>query len=53
MTWGRSGEEDQRGASNHVRPQQMNVAARLVRQRKVISIGLPLDTHGPQPGLIR
>lgn len=50
MTWGRSGEEDQRGASSHVRSQQMNVAAGLVRQRKVISIGLPLDPHGPQSG---
>lgn len=47
MTWGRWGEEDQRGALNHVGPQQMNVAGGLVWQRKVISVGLPLDPHGP------
>ena len=51
--WGRWGEDDQFGALNHVGPEQITAAARLVRQGKVISMGLPLDLNGPQSGGFR
>jgi kynurenine formamidase len=51
--WGRWGTEDQRGALNHVGPEQITAAAGLVRQGKVISMGLPLDLAGPQSGGFR
>ena len=51
--WGRWGDDDQLGALNHVGPEQITAAARLVRQGKVISMGLPLDLNGPQSGGFR
>lgn len=51
--WGRWGEADQLGALNHVGPEQITAAAALVRQGKVISMGLPLDLSGPQSGGFR
>ena len=51
--WGRWGADDQIGALNHVGPEQITAAARLVRQGKVISMGLPLDLNGPQSGGFR
>ncbi|HEY0507302.1 MAG TPA: cyclase family protein [Blastococcus sp.] len=51
--WGRWGEDDQLGALNHVGPEQVTAAAALVRQGKVISMGLPLDLNGPQSGGFR
>jgi kynurenine formamidase len=51
--WGRWGDDDQLGALNHVGPEQVTAAARLVRQGKVISMGLPLDLNGPQSGGFR
>lgn len=51
--WGRWGEDDQLGALNHVGPEQITAAAALVRQGKVISMGLPLDLTGPQSGGFR
>ena len=51
--WGRWGDDDQLGALNHVGPEQVVAAAALVRQGKVISMGLPLDLNGPQSGGFR
>jgi kynurenine formamidase len=48
--WGRWGGEDERGTVNLVTPQLLVAAARLVRQGKVFSLGIPLDEHGPQSG---
>ena len=38
---------------NLVGPQQVRAAAALVRDGKVISLTLPYDQHGPQPGGLR
>ena len=51
--WGRWGEEDELGALNHVGPDQITAAARLVRQGKVVSMSLPYDLFGPQVGAFR
>jgi kynurenine formamidase len=51
--WGRWGEQDELGALNHVGPEQIRTAAALVRQGKVVSMGLPLDLTGPQSGGFR
>lgn len=51
--WGRWGQDDQLGALNHVGPAEIVAAAALVRQGKVISMGLPLDLAGPQVGRFR
>lgn len=48
--WGRWGEDDQRGALNLVTPDKVAAAARLARTGKVISLGLPFDSNGPQSG---
>lgn len=51
--WGRWGADDQRGALNHVGPEQVRAAAGLVRQGKVVSMTLPFDLLGPQVGGFR
>ncbi|MUL79024.1 cyclase family protein [Mycolicibacterium sp. CBMA 226] len=51
--WGTWGEDDQLGAINLVGPEQVRAAAALVRDGKVISLTLPYDQQGPQPGAIR
>lgn len=51
--WGRWGAGDQRGAMNHVGPEQVAAAAQLVRQGRTISMSLPYDLHGPQSGGFR
>ncbi len=48
--WGRWGAEDERGTLNHVTPEAVIEAAKLVRQGKYISMALPLDENGPQKG---
>ena len=47
--WGRWGDDDELGALNHVGPEQVTAAARLVRQGKVISMSLPWTSTGPRP----
>jgi kynurenine formamidase len=49
--WGRWGKEDQIGTLNHVTPEDVVAAAKLVRQGKVFGLGIPLDRNGPQSGL--
>lgn len=48
--WGRWGEEDQVGTLNHVRPEDVVAAARLVRTGRIVEMGLPIDDKGPQSG---
>lgn len=48
--WGRWGDDDQRGTLNHVSPEHVVAAARLVRSGKTISMALPYDSSGPQNG---
>lgn len=48
--WGRWGADDQRGTLNLVGPGEIAAAAGLVRQGRVISMGLPYDSRGPQRG---
>ena len=51
--WGRWGDDDQLGALNLVGPEQVRAAAGLIRDGKVISLTLPYDQNGPQPGGLR
>ncbi|WP_059008191.1 cyclase family protein [Streptomyces specialis] len=51
--WNRWGADDQIGALNLVGPDQVRHAARLVRQGRSISLTLPYDQRGPQPGGFR
>ena len=49
--WGRWGKDDQIGTLNHVTPQDIVNAAKLIRTGKVFALGIPLDRDGPQTGL--
>jgi kynurenine formamidase len=51
--WGRWGNDDQIGALNLVGSEQVQRAAKLVRKGKPISLTLPYDQDGPQPGGFR
>lgn len=46
--WGRWGEDDEIGTLNHISPDDIVAAARLVSKGKVMSLALPYDSHGPQ-----
>lgn len=49
--WGRWGDSDEVGTLNHIQPQDIVEAARLVRTGKVFSLSIPFDDRGPQrPG---
>ncbi|SFP36123.1 MULTISPECIES: cyclase family protein [Actinomadura] len=48
--WGRWGADDELGTINHVGPEQVKAAVALVTEGKVISLALPFDAKGPQPG---
>jgi kynurenine formamidase len=56
-TWGRWGEQDQRGALNELTPERVAAAARLVRDGVSVSLSLPLNTQfaadNPEPALHR
>src|SRR5436305_1669702 len=49
--WGRWGKDDQIGTLNHVTPQDIVSAGKLIKQGKVFALGIPLDRSGPQTGL--
>ena len=49
--WGRWGKEDQIGTLNHVKPEHIVNAAKLIRKGKVFALGIPIDGCGPQTGL--
>jgi kynurenine formamidase len=48
--WGKWGANDQLGTLNYITPEKILEAARLVKQGKVIAMGLPFDKNGPQTG---
>jgi len=48
--WGRWGADDQLGTLNHITPEKIVEAGKLVRQGKVISLAIPFDDKGPQTG---
>ena len=48
--WGRWGDDDERGTLNHVTPDLIVAAAKLVKAGKTISMALPYDSAGPQTG---
>ena len=49
--WGRWGKDDHIGTLNHVTPENIADAARLIKTGKVFALGIPLDREGPQNGL--
>ncbi len=46
--WGRWGEDDEIGTLNHVTPEMIVEAAKLVRKGKCFGLALPFDLNGPQ-----
>jgi len=48
--WGRWGADDQLGTLNHIQPDNVAAAARLVRSGRVFSLAIPVDDRGPQTG---
>jgi kynurenine formamidase len=49
--WGRWGAADRIGTLNHIEPQMIQDAAKLVRKGEVFAMGIPLNNKGPQSGL--
>src|SRR6266478_1630838 len=47
--WGRWGKDDQIGTLNHVRPDDIVKAARLISRGTVRALGIPRHTKTPQP----
>src|SRR5262249_60506258 len=50
--WGRWGKDDHIGTLNHVMPEDIADAAKLIKTGKVFALGIPLDREGPQNGLL-
>jgi kynurenine formamidase len=48
--WGRWGSDDEIGTLNHVTPQDIVNAGKLIRKGKVFAMGIPLNAKGPQRG---
>lgn len=48
--WGRWGPDDQLGTLNHITPDDVAAAARLVRSGRTFSLAIPVDENGPQTG---
>src|SRR5262245_36880667 len=48
--WGRWGPHDEIGTLNHITPDGIAAAARLVTAGKVFALGIPLQRQGPQSG---
>ena len=48
--WGKWGPDDELGTLNYITPQKIVEAAGLVKQGKVIAMGLAMDANGPQTG---
>jgi kynurenine formamidase len=49
--WGRWGNDDQIGTLNHITPEDIVAAAKLIKTGKAFALGIPLDQNGPQNGL--
>ena len=54
-SWGRWGEDDQRGALNRLQPEQVVTASRLVRDGTTVTLSLPMNTtaaeDNPEPAV--
>jgi kynurenine formamidase len=54
-SWGRWGERDERGALNHLRPERVVAASRLVRDGTTVTLSLPMNTKAaednPEPAV--
>ena len=48
--WGRWGPHDEIGTLNHITPDSIAAACRLVTAGKVFALGIPLQRQGPQSG---
>jgi kynurenine formamidase len=48
--WGRWGADDEIGTLNHVKPEDIVAASRLIKRGKVFSLALPFDDKGPAYG---
>lgn len=48
--WGKWGVDDELGTLNYITPEKIVEAAATVKQGKVIHMGMPLDSDGPQTG---
>lgn len=48
--WSKWGEQDERGALNHIEAEQIRHAAALVRNGRVMSLAQPLSAETPVPG---
>ena len=48
--WGRWGPDDELGTLNHVTPDAIAAAGRLVTRGAVFALGIPLQREGPQSG---
>jgi kynurenine formamidase len=48
--WGRWGPDDEIGTLNHITPEAIAGASRLVTTGKVFALGIPLQRQGPQSG---
>lgn len=49
--WGRWGSDDRIGTLNHITPDMVAQASRLVHTGEVFAMGIPLNNNGPQTGL--
>jgi kynurenine formamidase len=49
--WGRWGKDDAIGTLNHITPEDVVAAAKLIKRGKVFALGIPLGQGGPQRGL--
>ncbi|TCT03985.1 cyclase family protein [Aquabacter spiritensis] len=49
--WGRWGKDDEIGTLNHVTPEHIVEATKLVKKGKAFALGIPLGASGPQNGL--
>ena len=48
--WGRWGPDDQLGTLNHIRPDDVVAASRLIHAGRSFSLSIPVDENGPQTG---
>lgn len=46
--WGRWGKDDQLGTLNYITPERIAAAAKSVQTGRLIELGVPLDSDGPQ-----
>jgi len=48
--WGRWGADDEKGTINHITPERLVEAGKLIKQGKIFDLGIPMDQNGPQKG---